>query len=153
VDHAFFFDITTGIFVILPLLFYIIKHQKSTQKEIILFFVPAVTLSVIMVYTSLEMLGGGRYFYPVAVIFMMGLMSLAFNPSINTYFRMYFFIYLLSGITHGIRDYPFREGATTSKSWPTWSDEVKRFEIGETSTLSISPQWEGARWNVTLPKK
>jgi len=153
VDHPFPFNLYTGILAASPLVFFLISHHKTTWKENIFFFAPAVTLSVIMVYTSLGMLGGGRYFYPVAVIFMLGLMSLAFNASINVYFRAYFFIYLISGIALGIRDFPFREGATTSKSWPTWSDEVKRFEKGETTTLSISPQWDGARWTVTLPKK
>ena len=153
VDHPFIFNIYTGALIASPLFLYLIIRHKTTWKEIVFFFVPAVTLSVVMVYTSLGMQGGGRYFYPVAVILMMGVMSLAFNSSTNTYFRAYFIIYLLSGIVPGIRDYPFREGATTGKSWPTWSDEVKRFEKGETTTLSISPQWEGARWTVTLPKK
>jgi hypothetical protein len=109
--------------------------------------------SLIMTFTSLEMHGGERYGFPVAVMYVLSLYYLLRLTNVNNKIKIIIHLYIFSSIIFGLQNYSFKPGFSTHPEWHNWSDEVEKFQNGEQDFISLYPQWESAYWLVELPRK
>lgn len=129
----------------------LIKKENFIKAAMLLtipFFV-----SLIMTFTSLGMNGGGRYFFPVAVIYVMSIFYLIRTNETSLNVRVVVYVFLISAIALGLQRYTFKPGFTTHSTWHKWADEVERFQNREQDFISLYPQWKNAYWSVELPRK
>ena len=134
----------------LPLVYMLYKvfHEYGDKKEYCLFFCSSFLLSIIMLLTSLNMTGGGRYAYAPSIIFTLGLYAIYSNLSISSILRKIALIYMSIAILVGLSGYFFIGFYGTDRN-QLWKEEVLLYRGHSTDILAIYPD----SWTVTLPRK
>lgn len=108
--------------------------------------------SIIMTFTSLDMIGGGRYFFPIAVIYIYTIFYFLRTCSYGYKINSILYVYIFSALLFGFKNYPVKLGFTYHPDWYKWADEVKKFEQGEQDFIYLYPQWDLAPWKIYLPR-
>lgn len=155
VHHPFAFnsDVTPKFALIFSLIIIgLLITKKNLMKTTIVLIIPFF-VSFLMTFTSLGMQGGGRYFFPVAVIYVLSVFYLIRENNLSLNLKILVYVFLFSAIVLGIQKYPFKPGFSTHPEWHKWGDEVVKFQNGEQDFISLYPQWKNAYWSVELPRK
>jgi len=132
----------------LPLLYIIIKYL-SPKKYFEIFFGSAFLLTVIMILTSWNMNGGGRYIYAPGVIIVLGLLVAAFDISLPKIIRGILLIYIAIALFSGVKRFPLTDGRFYSKNWKNWHNQALLYKAHKIDKIILYPPF----FSVTLPRK
>jgi hypothetical protein len=112
----------------------------------------ALSLYILLsVFSSLQMLGGGRYGLPVySGLFAIAISAAPTQESISNaiidFIKFSLLILLaLKAITF------FDVSSVYSANWPMWQKQVQARSCKNPSDIKIFPRWEGVDWKVTIP--
>jgi hypothetical protein len=141
-----------SLFIILPLIYIFIKYLIK-KEYFITFFGASILLSVIMISTSLNMDGGGRYSYAPSVIFIFGLLYAVLDKTLKRNIRIILSLFIIISLLRGIILFPIQDGSADSKKWKRWKNEVILYKKGKIDTITIYPQNKSHYWTLTLPRK
>ena len=155
VYHPFAFnaDVSPKFAMIFSLIVVGLLIKKENFIKVAMLLTIPFFVSLIMTFTSLGMGGGGRYFFPVAVIYVMSIFYLIRTNETSLNVRVVVYVFLISAIALGLQHYTFKPGFTSDSTWHKWEDEVERFQNREQDFISLYPQWKNAYWSVELPRK
>ncbi len=150
IQHALF-NSTSYYLIFLSLPFFYLLYKGSKTFYIGQFFITSLILSLFMLLTSLGMNGSYRYAYVPSVLLILGLQIILFDSNFKLIEKKLASIYLIIAIAIGIYNFRLIDGQFTSTTWVSWTNEVKKYKNGESTELSIYPQWDSKHWKLKLP--
>jgi len=106
-----------------------------------------------MTFSSLNMNGGGRYFFSVSVIYILTIFYFLRSYKTSKTAKIIIYFYIITALVVGIKKYNFKEGFTTHPNWKVWAEEVERYGTGKQNFISVYPQWDNAHWKIDMPDK
>lgn len=146
----------SSLFFVIFIAFAVCKHVRALttlNDKLGPFYsiVPLITYSFLSVIASLEMGGGGRYGVPVYCgLIAIVLSNLSLEKTLHNskpYFIAAGFLIALKSLTF------FNMESVYSESWPNWQNQVQTRNCRDAQKILIFPQWEGAEWKLTLPRR
>jgi hypothetical protein len=144
-----------GVFFVILMTFAIYKYAKIliALKDgfgLVYSLVSLCTYTLMAVVGSLYMVGGSRYGVPVhcamLAIAFCGISLEKMKPSEIVYFMSLAVLIIL------ILESFFSMDWVYSKDWPNWQKQIESRLCDQATEVLIFPQWEGAKWKMTLPK-